>query len=51
MHARVYRSNVDCQACIDMYGVSQYVTKFTNFCSNPEKKSAHFGSLMATKLR
>jgi len=50
-HARVHRSNVDCKACIDKYGVCQYVTKFANYCSKPEKQSAHFGNLLATKLQ
>jgi hypothetical protein len=49
-HARCFRSNVDCKACIDKYGVCQYVTKFTNYCSKPETQTANYANLLAMKL-
>jgi len=49
-HARCFRSNVDAKACVDKYGVCAYVTKFANYCSKPETKSANFQNLLSAKL-
>ena len=49
-HLRIYRSNCDAKACIDKYGICQYVTKNANYITKPEKKSKQYEDLLRSKI-
>ena len=49
-HARVHRSNCDAKACVDKYGVCQYVTKTANYISKAEVPSKQFSDILQKEL-